>query len=226
MQGVSIFEQLQLEEALLRLSEDNWCLINHGSSKAIVLGISAKPENVVDLKRLSLQPVPLIRRFSGGGTVFIDENTLFTTFIFNHSSFPDKFLKWTEQFYKPVFEPLPFALKENDFAIGDNKCGGNAQYFQKNRCLHHTSFLFDYDAANMECLLFPQKTPHYRQGRSHDQFLTRLKDYFLQKSDFLQKLVFQLSNVFSVEEVSRENLAHLLKMPHRRSTFELSLNLP
>ena len=39
--GMPILRQLQIEEALLRKSGDNWCLLNDGSSQpAIVMGIS------------------------------------------------------------------------------------------------------------------------------------------------------------------------------------------
>ena len=39
--GLPILKQLQIEEALLRATSDNWCLLNNGSSQpAIVMGIS------------------------------------------------------------------------------------------------------------------------------------------------------------------------------------------
>ena len=77
LSGLSIFEQLQLEEALLRADSDNWCIINSGASPAIVLGISAKPEEHLDLKLVRQDNIPVIKRFSGGGTVYVDPNTLF-----------------------------------------------------------------------------------------------------------------------------------------------------
>jgi hypothetical protein len=41
LKGMSILEQLHLEERLLRTSSDNWCLINDGTnSPAIVMGLS------------------------------------------------------------------------------------------------------------------------------------------------------------------------------------------
>ena len=39
-----ILEQLQLEEALFRADQRNWCLLNSGSPPAIVMGISGLPE--------------------------------------------------------------------------------------------------------------------------------------------------------------------------------------
>ena len=43
-----IFQQLQIEEALLRAGSGNWCLINHGTPPAIVMGLSGKIENPLE----------------------------------------------------------------------------------------------------------------------------------------------------------------------------------
>jgi lipoate-protein ligase A len=45
----------------------------------------------------------------------------------------------------------------------ERKFGGNAQAITNKRWLHHTSLLWDYDAANMAVLLNPKKQPAYRQ---------------------------------------------------------------
>lgn len=42
LRGLSIFRQLQIEEALLRTDDRNWCLVNENiKEKAVVLGVSA-----------------------------------------------------------------------------------------------------------------------------------------------------------------------------------------
>jgi len=46
--------------------------------------------------------------------------------------------------------------------FGDRKFGGNAQSITKNRWVHHTSFLWDYDVKNMSYLKLPAKVPQYR----------------------------------------------------------------
>lgn len=218
LKGMPIFDQLQIEEALLRTNDENWCLLNYGSPPAIVLGISAKVPTVVDNTIYQLKPVPVIRRFTGGGTVFIDENTIFVTFILNQRSFPDKVLQWSQDFYKPVFGSIPFQLRENDYVIGEKKIGGNAQYFQKSRFLHHTSFLYDYAPENMKYLLFPPKTPKYREGRDHTNFLTNLAPYFSKKDDFVSKVLFHLSKTFIVENFNVSNINVNLQSAHRKTT--------
>ncbi|MGK5595693.1 MAG: lipoyl protein ligase domain-containing protein [Parachlamydiaceae bacterium] len=215
---VSILNQLKIEEALLRTGKENWCLVNAGSPPAIVMGVSAKPDLVVNSLVYQQNPVPVIRRFSGGGTVFIDEQTLFVTFILNGTSYPEKVLEWTHQFYRPIFSSFPFSVRENDYTIGEKKFGGNAQYFRKDRFLHHTSFLFDYRESNMHYLLFPPKTPEYRQGRSHQDFLIRLSHYFETKQSLIDKIKSQLEVHYRVFPRTLVSLEEDLKVPHRQAT--------
>ena len=199
-----ILDQLLLEEGLLRADSRNWGLINEGSSKAIVLGISSKPEEWVHPSAWR-DKIPLIRRFSGGGTVIVDEDTLFVTLIFNSENFPfppfpEPILRFTEALYKPVFDHEDFKVQGNDYTMGERKCGGNAQYIRKGRWLHHTTFLWDYTPSNMNYLLHPKKTPAYRNNRPHTDFICRLKDYFPSKKVFIDRLKSHLSATFGAEE--------------------------
>lgn len=198
-----IYEQLKLEEALLRNDTQNWCLINEGSTPAIVMGISGKPAELIHPSN----PLPVIKRFSGGGTVIVDEDTLFITFIFQKeahpfAAYPEPIMRWTEELYKPLFADLPFALRENDYIIGEKKCGGNAQYLRKERWLHHTSFLWNFKQERMDYLLHPKKTPSYRAGRSHEEFLCSLSSFFPSKEAFIERLKEQLALRYSLKEVS------------------------
>lgn len=199
-----IFEQLQLEEALLRTDKRNWCIVNHGSPSAIVMGISGKPEQLINYEKFHENPVPVIKRYSGGGTVFIDPNTYFVTWICNRDFIPlgnpREILKWSEKIYAPLFGKLPFRVLENDYVIGERKFGGNAQYLRKDRWMLHTSFLWDFDKANMDYLLMPQKIPDYRKKRNHDEFLCKLKDHFPDKEHFVSSVEKYFQTTFPVKE--------------------------
>lgn len=218
-----IYDQLQIEEALLRVDNRNWCIINAGSSPAIVMGISGKYEELIDEEKMRHQPIPVIRRFSGGGTVVIDEHTYFVTFICNTSfvdvsPFPQHMMKWTQQIYEPIFNE--FALRENDYVIGEKKIGGNAQSIIKNRWLHHSSFLWDYSAERMSYLKIPKRAPAYRQERTHDDFLARIRSLW-QGEPFFKQLTEQLNRQFSVVEVNVDDIRSIIHEPHRRATVFL-----
>jgi lipoate-protein ligase A len=218
-----ILDQLRLEEALLRVDQRNWCLINEGSPPAIVMGISGQPDELVHWEHFRQAPVPLIRRFSGGGTVFVDENTDFVTFICNTSfipisPFPKSILHWTGELYAPLFAPHPFQIRENDYVIGEYKCGGNAQSICRQRWLHHSSFLWDYSVEKMNYLSIPKKIPAYRLQRSHHDFLCRLKDYWSERHIFKKQFLQNLREKCEIKEVFYEEVRDLLNVPHRQAT--------
>ena len=223
LKNLSILEQLQHEEALLRADQQNWCLINDGSLPAIVMGISCQFDQLVDYHKLLTIPLPVIRRFSGGGTVVVDQQTIFVTFIFNSKSvpvapFPLPIMRWTEMIYRPLFKNFPFQLKENDYVIANKKIGGNAQSIIKNRWLHHSTFLFKYNPQLMNLLLQPSKAPPYRSNRKHEEFLATLSLYWQSIDQFKIELIDELKKNFLLEVVEEKKLQEILKLPHRRAT--------
>ncbi len=225
LKNVPILEQLKLEEELLRTDERSFCLVNFGAPRAIVMGISGKPELLLNVEGVAHQKIPVIKRFSGGGTVIVDENTLFITFIIAKKDlsidpFPEPILRWSADLYKQAWQIPNFELRENDYCIGDLKCGGNAQYMKKDRWIHHTSFLWDYKKENMDLLLLPPKRPAYRQDRSHDAFLCALKEHGSSISDRIHQLKMELVKRIYIEDFDPK---FLTQKPHRQSTEILSL---
>ena len=229
LNNTPIFEQLQIEEALLRLNDENWCIVNQGSPPSIVMGISGKPKELVNFEKIEQFPIPLIKRYSGGGTVIVDSNTLFVSFIFQKKihdfpCFPESILRWSEDLYQETFSIPNFSLRENDYVIGSLKCGGNAQYIIKDRFVHHTTFLWDFDNLSMEYLLHPQKTPVYRNGRSHAEFLCRLKEFLPSKRHCINSISKTLAKKFNVTKSNLKLLIPLLSHPHRKTTVLLSIS--
>lgn len=216
LNGTNLFEQLSLEEAILRVGEGEWCLINTNVPPAICMGISGKPEELIEAHA----ELPLIRRFSGGGCVVTDENTLFITFIGDMPApTPCKIHCYAERKLKKAFPTLPFELRENDYILNNKKFGGNAQYITKNRFLHHTSLLWDYSPEKMALLKHPKKQPSYREERPHTDFLTSLKPLFPSKEKLVQDLIahFALNATLPTTKL----LAELLDKPHRKALVAL-----
>ncbi|MCP5469009.1 MAG: lipoate--protein ligase family protein [Chlamydiales bacterium] len=221
LENTPIVEQLYIEEALLRADNRNICIINTGAPSSIVMGISGKPEELIEKERAG--DLPIIKRFSGGGTVVIDPDTVFVTFICNSDDVPIKphplpILEWGHSLYKSIFEDI--ALVENDFVFGKKKFGGNAQYIRKGRWLLHTSFLWDYCPTKMAALKLPQKRPDYRNDRSHTDFLCTLKERFRSK----EKLVQMIRDHFTLTSLTQEEVDEVLQRPHRRATVQVDLN--
>lgn len=227
VRGLPILEQLRLEEALLRTDSRNFFILNEGSSPSIVMGISGQIDELVDQHTARAKNIPIIKRFSGGGTVVVDEQTLFTSFIGQKNlllpttCYPEPILRWSADFYHTAFGLPHFALRENDFVLGEKKCGGNAQYIQKERWLLHTSFLWDFCPTKMNLLLHPKKTPSYRLGRTHSDFVCALKNHYTCSSILITQIKDALKQRFDVHPFTLEEAYSCLSREHRRSTIVL-----
>ncbi|KAF3789327.1 hypothetical protein EJ110_NYTH18684 [Nymphaea thermarum] len=230
--GKPIFDQLILEEKLLRRSSDNWCIVNDGTDRpTIVSGLSGlslffphsrfhlqanicrKLSQLIEVEKVMNEGIPVIRRFSGGGTVIVDKGTIFVTFICNKGAidrlqpFPQPIMSWTGQFYSQVLGGAhKFNLRENDYCFGDYKFGGNAQSITKSRWVHHTSFLWDFDTHNMSYLTHPLKMPKYRLERNHIDFLCPMRSILLSRSEFIRKTISALENHFCVNPMELDEI--------------------
>ncbi len=187
------------------------------------MGISGKVEKLIDQKKASLFSIPIIRRYSGGGSVVVDQDTLFVSFILQKkilpfACYPKPLLLWSEKLYQRALGLSELRVCENDYVIGEKKCGGNAQYIQRDRCVHHTTFLWDFQANFMQCLLYPEKTPQYRAGRSHLDFLCRMNKYLPQKETLFKALKAALKKEFLIREVPLSEVTPLLLQNYRKGT--------
>lgn len=213
-----IFEQLRLEEALLRADSRNWCFINCGTPPAIVMGLSARVEETVEQRGI----IPIIRRFSGGGTVVVDEDTIFLTLIINGKDLPCKnnpvdVMAWTGKLLAPAFAPKALCIEEQDYVLDGLKIGGNAQSFSCGRVLHHTSFLWSWRPERMDLLKIPQRAPSYRKHRTHAEFCNKLLSYFPSKQAFIHSLERSVSLVFECKDGSRCEVEEIALRPHRKA---------
>lgn len=208
LQNWPILKQLRLEEALLRHDARNWCVVNALQHEpTVVLGINGKVKELVNEQLVKRDSVPLVRRFTGGGTVVVGTGTVVATIIANKSDMPCKpfapsIMEWTGGLYSKVFRRLgtKLAYRENDYVVDDLKVGGNAQAIIKDRWLHHTSFLWDFNDDHMAYLSMPQKRPQYRGDRDHTAFITRLNEWIPADFDTLlaKELATELTTVLPV----------------------------
>lgn len=229
---IPILRQLRLEEALLRASTGNWCIINDGSAvPAIVMGISGKPQELIHIDKARSSQIQVLKRFSGGGTVVVDQDTQFVTLVIESSALPDvecyprPVMRWTERFYSPLLSLYgEFHLQEHDYVFGQSKFGGNAQAITRQRWLHHTSFLWDFQMQHMRLLQHPMRAPVYRAGRDHLDFVTCLK-HFLPTRTTLPSYVEQALKAvgFAVEACSFEQAEELLQLNYLKTTKEVQL---
>ncbi len=149
-----------------------------------VLGHSGKIQAEVDLASCRANRIPVLRRYSGGGTVLQGPGCLNYSLILRiRSGSPLQGVTEANRFImrrlKSILEPIIDAEVEiqgiSDLALGKRKFSGNAQYRKRRFLLFHGTFLLHFDLSMIEKLLpVPSKQPPYRQNRPHRSFLTNL----------------------------------------------------
>jgi lipoate-protein ligase A len=142
---------LAIEEYLLK-SSDNDYLILSVNTPCVVIGKHQVAHREVNTKFVIENKIPVIRRISGGGTVFHDNGNLNFTFIKQSETGKQvDFQKYTQ----PVIDFLVFLGIEakfegkNDLKVDGFKISGNAEHIHRNRVLHHGTLLF---SASLEML--------------------------------------------------------------------------
>jgi lipoate-protein ligase A len=173
----------------------------------IVLGASNSLEESVNLENVSKENVTVLKRPSGGQTVVLTPNNLIISAVF----FDDEKLKPKDVFLhinRLVISGLQKLGIEHlnmkgisDIAIGNQKISGSSIYRRKNALLYHAVLNLSEPASTFEKYLkHPSKEPDYRNGRSHAEFVTSLRDkgYSNSNSEFKEALSITLNTMYNI----------------------------
>lgn len=122
----------------------------------------------------------VVRRLSGGGTIYTDEQVFQYSFIAPKSGSEIEFSCYT----KPVIDALnqmgiPAEFNNrNDLMISKRKVSGTAQYNTKGYTVHHGSVLYDVDVEELEHCLHVNAEKMISKGiKSVRERVVNLKDY-------------------------------------------------
>jgi lipoate-protein ligase A len=139
------FFNLAIEEFLLKTSKEEYFILGV-NSPSVIIGKHQSGHREVNTKYVTENKIPVIRRISGGGTVFHDTGNLNFSFISNSESGKQvDFRKYTQ----PVIDFLSSMGVEarfegkNDLKVEGYKISGNAEHIHGNRVLHHGTLLFN-----------------------------------------------------------------------------------
>ncbi|GBE61322.1 cyclin-dependent kinase regulatory subunit [Babesia ovata] len=211
LDGIGILRQLLFEEFLYRkvapvAGNCAFFLVNNHSrtgTKAVVMGLAGKAHQFVrDVNETKSRGITIIRRFTGGGTVIVDECSVNTSLIAStqlaKDISPTDICRWS---YDNVFRGCgifnqKFKCIEGDFVVEDltkldsndgseirdpaqsshiYKVAGNSQAFNNKAFVHHSVFPWSISPLISQVLLRPTKMPKYRDGRDHISFVRSVR---------------------------------------------------
>ena len=158
------FYNQAFEEYIYQTYLDDDIFLLWQNAPAVVVGSYQNICREVHVEALRQRGIPVVRRISGGGTVYHDLGNVNYTYIVRAGALD----------YDAVLSPVIAALnaigvpaRKNrtcDIAIGDLKISGSAQRMTKGRLLHHGTLLFSSDLGVLD-----QITTH----RKNDCFQSR-----------------------------------------------------
>ncbi len=131
----------------------------------------------------------VVRRMSGGGTIYTDEQVFQYSFIAPRSGSEIEFLFYTKPIINALNQmgiPAEFNNR-NDLMIGGRKVSGTAQYNAKGYTVHHGSVLYDVDVEELEHCLHVDAEKIISKGiKSVRERVVNLKNYIPGKKDVTQ----------------------------------------
>jgi lipoate-protein ligase A len=153
---------LAVDEYLLKNKKDEYLILGI-NSPSVIIGKHQVAHREADTRFTHEKAIPVIRRISGGGTVYHDFGNLNFTFILNSSKGKQvDFRKYT----LPVIEFLAtlgvraeFAGK-NDLKVNGLKISGNAEHVYREKVLHHGTLLFSSVLDDLKGSLRKDKSPY------------------------------------------------------------------
>ena len=197
----SPYINLSLEEILLKdenIKEDIFML--YQNENTIVFGRNQNVLAEVNIDYVKKEKIKLIRRVSGGGTVYHDKGNINFSFITNNkeNSYQD-FLEPIIKFLNSIGVNAKFKGK-NDVVVDGFKISGNAQYKYKDRMFHHGTLLFDVDLSKLGKALKPHPLKLQSKGiKSASARVKNIKE-FVEKEMSPQEFIDLLFNFIDGKE--------------------------
>lgn len=157
---------LAAEEYILKnFTED--CFMLWRNENAIIVGKHQNTLAEINLDYVKDKKIKVVRRLSGGGTVFHDLGNLNFTFIMNGG---EGHLVDFRKYTKPILEVMnklgidaQFEGR-SDLTIEGKKFSGNAEHVFKHRVLHHGTLLFSSEISDLQNAL--KVNPHKYQDKA------------------------------------------------------------
>lgn len=187
------------EEFILKNTSGN-ILMFWQSEPSVIVGKHQNTLKEVNLDFVKKNQIPVIRRISGGGTVYHDKGNINYTLILEAKR-RDTLIDF-KKFTQPTIDFLAtFGIEarfegKNNLTIGGKKFSGNSAHVFRNRVIHHGTFLFDSDLEVLEKII--NKKTDGIQDKAIDSIVATVTNVkpFLKEKLTLEEFVLKMKSFF------------------------------
>jgi lipoyltransferase and lipoate-protein ligase len=213
-QSIDPYFNLALEEYLVMNKEKKMPIFMlWQNDNTIVVGRNQNVMEEINLPFVNAMKIKVIRRNTGGGTVYHDLGNLNYSFILEKN--PLGRMAFSE-FSGPILKTLQKwgvhaeCTKRNDLRINDLKFSGTAQAEKNGRVLHHGTLLFNSD------LSFLKESLRTKNDKFYSKSIQSVRSSITNIHDFLPEEI-------SVKDFSDE-LIRIMQVEHNMKPLLLSEN--
>ena len=149
---------LSVEEYLFSEYKEE-VLFLYVNTSSVIIGSNQEIKKEVNVNYCEKNNIQIVRRISGGGTVYHDKGNLNYSFIRNKRS---KELQLSGDFLIPIVKvldifqiPVDVGRRKDLWMKSGHKISGTASHISKNRELHHGTLLYNTDLSRLQHALEP-----------------------------------------------------------------------
>lgn len=196
---------------------------------SILIGRNQNTLSEINLDYVKENDILVVRRLSGGGTVYNDLGNINFSFITYRNSSDTQVKNGFEKFALPVINALQSLgvnavfTGRNDIIIDGKKFSGNAQYFQKDKLLHHGTLLYSCDMSKLSLALKSKAIKFVDKSvKSVGARVTNIAEHMnsemslLEFREYLRNYVVKTHGIETIYEFNEKDLEGINKIAKER----------
>lgn len=199
---------------------------------SVIVGRYQNTLEEINFNYIKRNNIPVVRRLSGGGSVYHDLGNVNFTFFMHANENQNLSMA---RFLNPIvatLEKLGVNARisgRNDLTVEGRKISGNAQYLSGDRFMHHGCLLFNTDLEMMSKILNPSPdkfiSKSVKSVRSRVANISEFLKGMMQAEDFMSLLTSELASSVMIEKIDlfREKKEEIERLA-REKYFEWSWN--
>lgn len=193
------------------------------NDKSIYMGKNQNPYTEVTHNLIELNNIPLIRRISGGGTVYHDLGNINMSFIQKNKRLDEINFLDNTRFMQNLLKSLNLDViisNRKDILLDGKKISGSAQCIKGKNALYHGTLLYEADLDNLNMFLNSKKIIKSSATKSVRSKVTNVNDYLDMTIDnFLDYCVQYIkTNTEEPKEIilSKEDIKNIEKLANTK----------